>query len=169
MNIINHSDNDICIDLNVLVPKYLNSIEHNISINRAKQIPPNSHKKIYYHKLSLKDLLSEFTKQYPLLLAEFPDFFEILRKCKYKNEIVLNDNYEFISIKLQKTVLSFIDSFSHIEKNEPDLIIALFKPKYKTNQKISNAMTQRISDKNIKAFEAFLKREQDKIKLNRLK
>lgn len=169
MDIINRSDNDICINLNDLVPKFINQIEKHISIKHAKQIPPNPQKKIDYYKLSIRQLLVEFSKEYPELLKEFPDFFKILQNCKYKNEIILNDNYEFISIKLQKTVLSFIDFISHPRDNEPNLIIALFKPKYKTRQSVSKAMTQTLSLKKIKDFKAFLKREQEKIKFNRIK
>ena len=155
------------VNLNVFFPEFIKYVKRNI--NLPKQIPPDSPNKINYYKISKDQLLIEFAKQYPELLKEFPDFFLILKTCKYKNEFILNDNYEFITIKLQKTVLSFIDSVYHPEDNEPDLIIVLFKPKYKTRQGISKAMTQKISDKYIKDFEAFLKREQKKINLNRLK
>ena len=155
------------VNLNVFFPEFIKYVKRNI--NLPKQIPPDSPTIINYYKISKKQLLIEFAKQYPALLKEFPDFFLILQTCKYKNEFILNDDYEFITSKLQKTVLSFIDSIYHPKDNEPDFIIALFKPKYKTNQKISNAMTQRISDKYIKDFEAFLKREQKIFNLNRLK
>ncbi|MCR4735420.1 MAG: hypothetical protein K5829_10505 [Treponema sp.] len=154
------------IDLNVFFSEFIKYVSNNIITD--KQISFVYPSKINYFNLSPKQRLFEFTKQYPELLKEIPDFFLILRTCKYKNEFILNDNYEFITYKLQKTILSFIDFIPHLEKHKPDLIIALFKPKY-GRDKISKAMTSRISIKKIEDFKAFLKKEQNKINMNRLK
>ena len=84
-----------------------------------------------------------------------------IQTCEYKNEKILNDNFEFNTMKYQKTILSFIDFIPHANNHIPDLIMALFKPKYKREQ-ISKKMTEDHSSKNIQDFENFLKTEQKK-------
>lgn len=133
-----------------------NTKECNISISKKE----NS-KNIKYSKMSKNELVQEFKKEYKQLIQEYPNFFEILQTCKYKNENILNYNYEFITQKQQKTILSFINFIPHDNNHNPDLIMALFKPKYRRAQ-ISKKMTEKNSIKNIQNFENFLKTEQMK-------
>lgn len=116
---------------------------------------------IDYSKMSKNELVEIFKKEYKQLFQDYPNFFEILQTCEYKNEKILNDNFEFNTMKYQKTILSFIDFIPHANNHIPDLIMALFKPKYKREQ-ISKKMTEDHSSKNIQDFENFLKTEQKK-------
>ncbi len=137
-----------------IIPKCSKKTKHTIQCNPQK---------LKSTKLSNEQKKQRLSEVYPFFFQEFPDFFEITTTQKYKGEILLGPNYEFISQKFQKTLLSSIDSYPHEEKNDPDLIFSIFKPHYKTRHQLSKAMTQNKKNENIQEFLEFLREGQKKI------